>query len=183
MTPETKALTNAEVALLGLLSEKPKHPWQIEKDVEFRGMRSWTDLSTSGIYKRLQALEKAGLAASASEIVEGRARKVYALTDLGREALGARLLEMLSEPECVKWGVDLATYNAGLLPAEEAVAALRAYREKLQAGIRCYRELEDYLRESGCPEYRMAVARRPQFLYEGEVRWVDEYVATLEGGR
>jgi hypothetical protein len=32
-------ITSAEAALLGLLTEGDKHPYQIEKDVQFRDMR------------------------------------------------------------------------------------------------------------------------------------------------
>ena len=180
MTGETYALGNAEVALLGLLAEKPKHPWQIEKDVEHRDMRSWSDLSTSTIYKRLRALEKAGLVASSTEVVDGRARNIYALTDAGRQALVERLTDLLSEPEHMKWRVDLATYNLDLLPLDEAVAALSAYRAKLRDAVRGYGELEAYLRTSGCPAHRQAVARRPVFLLEGEIRWVTEFIEELE---
>lgn len=183
MADEKAGLTNAEVALLGLLSERPKHPWQIEKDVEFREMRSWTDLSTSSIYKRLNGLERAGLVASETEIVDGRARRVYSVTKAGSEALAAQLLEMLGEPEAQKWGIDLATYNLDLLSYDEAVPALRAYRAKLVAAIECYAELEDYLRSSGCPPHRFELARRPRFLYQGEIRWIDDFIATLEEGR
>jgi len=51
-------LTNAEAALLGLLSERPMHPYQIEKEVRSRDMRFWTELSMSSIYKLLRKLEK-----------------------------------------------------------------------------------------------------------------------------
>jgi DNA-binding PadR family transcriptional regulator len=57
MSPE-HTLTNSEVALLGLLSEKAKHAYQIGRDVEHRDMRSWTDLSQSTIYRQLTSLHK-----------------------------------------------------------------------------------------------------------------------------
>lgn len=180
MTDEMRALGNAEVALLGLLAERPKHPWQIEKDVEYRDMRSWTDLSKSTIYKRLGALERSGLAAFETEIVDGRARKVYSATEVGRKALAAKLLEMLEVPQSPKWGIDLATYNLDLVPRDEAITALKAYRDKLRELVGSYRKLAEFLRSSGCPAYRTAVALRPQFLYEGDIRWVTEFIEMLE---
>jgi len=181
MTGSMRAISDAEVAVLGLLAEKPKHPWQIEKDVEFRDMRSWTDLSASTIYKRLQALERDGMVSSEAEIVEGRARKVYAISDAGRTALAARLLDLLAEPDVVKSRIDIATYNIDLVPARSAIEALRTYRAALESRVSGYRDLEQYLRTSGCPPHRMAVARRPVHLLEAEVRWVDEFIGTLEG--
>jgi len=172
-------IPNADVALLGLLSEEPKHPWQIDKDVEWRDMRFWTDLSQSTIYRQLRALKKAGLVTAREEKAEGRLRKVYSATDAGRAALRERLRELLSEPEHLKWRVDLGTSNLDLLPPEEALEALARYRVKLEENVKCYHELEQFLIDSGCPVHRLALARRPIRLYEGEIRWLDEYVAEL----
>ena len=55
------SLSNAEAALLGLLAEKPMHPYQIEQEVRYRDMRFWTELSMSSIYKLLRKLEREGL--------------------------------------------------------------------------------------------------------------------------
>jgi DNA-binding PadR family transcriptional regulator len=178
-----RQLSNAEVALLGLVCERPKHAWQIEKDVEHRDTRSWTDLSQSTIYKQLRALEAAGLVASAKEVVDGRLRKIYAPTLKGKKVLAARLLELLAEPEHLKWRIDLATYNMDLVEPDDAIAALGSYRAALDKRIEDYRRLEHYLVSSDCPTHRLAVARRPVRLLEGEIRWVDEFVAEMKEAR
>ncbi len=172
-------ISNADAALLGLLSEEPKHPWQIDKDVQWRDMRFWTDLSQSTIYRQLRALGKAGLVTAREKKVDGRLRKVYTLTDAGRAALQERLRELLAEPEHLKWRVDLGTYNIDLLPPQEAIEALARYRVKLEENVKGYHALEQFLIDSDCPAHRLAVARRPIHLYEGEIRWLDEYVADL----
>lgn len=176
---QTNALTNSEVALLGLLSEKAKHAYQIGRDAEHRAMRSWTDLSQSTIYRQLTFLHKAGLAESKQAVVDGRARKVCSLTDAGLEALRDRLLNLLADPEAPTWGIDLATYNVGLVPANEAAAALQRYREKLQAGIACREATEENMGSCSCPTHGLAVVRRPRYLLEAEIRWVDDFVAEL----
>lgn len=175
----TRAISNADAALLGLLSEEPMHAWQIEKEVREREMRFWTDLSQSTIYKQLRSLEKAGLIEVREEIAEGRLRRVYSLADAGRAALNDRLLHLLSRPEHLKWRVDLATYNVDLLPRDEVLAALATYRAKLEKSIGDYAGLEAYLIESGCPRHRLALARRPIELLRGELRWVDEFAAEI----
>jgi DNA-binding PadR family transcriptional regulator len=173
------AISDADAALLGLLSEEPKHPWQIEKDVRWRDMRFWTSLSQSTIYKQLRALEAAGLVSSREETADGRLRKVYTLTEDGGGALRERLCDLLTEPEHAKWRVDLGTYNIDLLPLEQALDCLGAYRAKLEESVKGYHDLEKFLVDSGCPTHRLAVARRPVHLLEGEIRWLDSYVAEL----
>jgi DNA-binding PadR family transcriptional regulator len=167
------------VALLGLLSERPMHAWEIERTATHRDMRSWTDLSTSTIYKHLSALAAAGHVSSVEEVCDGRLRKVYAVTPQGTDALQERLREILGHPQQQKWRVDLATYNLDLLPPEEAVACLEQYRRRLAEAARGYRALDKYLEGAGCARHRRAVARRPLRLIEGEKRWVEEFLDEL----
>lgn len=174
-----KALSSAEIALLGLLCEEPMHPWQIQKVVQHRDMRHWTDLSQATIYSQLRSLKRARLVECRPQIDRGRLRKVYSVTRAGRAALQARIRELLTEPEHLKWRVDLATYNLDLLPRRDALACLRAYRAKLQDGIGCYRDLQKYMEGCGCSQPRCAVARRPVYLFQGEIRWVDDFIAQL----
>jgi DNA-binding PadR family transcriptional regulator len=157
------------------------YPWQVEKVVQERDMRFWTDLSQSTIYKQLRSLDRANLVEYRQEAQGGRLRKVYSVTQAGREALLSKLREILREPEHLKWRVDLGTYNLHLLPRAEARECLEEYRRRLEEGIECYRSLEVYLDSCGCPRHRCAVARRPIYLMEGEIRWVDEFLGSLEG--
>lgn len=171
-------LTNAETALLGLLAEGPAHAWRLQKEIECRGMRSWTDLSQSTIYKQLRSLEAAGNVVTSDEIADGRLRKVYAITDAGRTALAESIVSLLSEPEFPKQRVDIATYNVDQAPREDVLRALGTYREELVRTIEWWRQLEDYLVEE-CPLHRRAVARRTRMMQEGELAWIDEFTAEL----
>jgi DNA-binding PadR family transcriptional regulator len=173
------SLTNAETALLGLLCEEPMHPWQIQKVVRYRDMRHWTELSQATIYSQLRSLKQAKLVECHPQVGQGRLRKVYSVTQAGRAALRAKVRELLREPEPMKWRVDLGTYNLDLLPRREALACLGAYRVKLEEGIACYRNLQKYMEGCGCSQPRCAVAQRPIYLLQGELRWVDGFMAQL----
>ena len=178
-------MSNAETALLGLLAERPRHPYQIETEVRNRDMRAWTDLSMSSIYKLLRKLERDGFVVSKTQLSEqNRARKTYEITEDGMDLLRERVRVILSEPQSVKWPIDVAISNLAVIPVEEAAACLRTYRGGLEERLNGYRALEDYLRTEGCPAYRFAFARRPARMLEGEIRWVDEYIEELlaEGG-
>ena len=175
-------LGNAEAALMGLLAEGPKHPYQIEKDVEYRDMRSWTDLSMSSIYKQLRKLEEAELVTAETEITEeNRARKVYSVTPEGREALEIKLRALLRKPEIRKDPFHVGIYNSHFLLPDEVSASLEQYREELLELIDGYRRLEQFLIDSKCEKNRLAVAIRPRYQWEGELRWLDEYLAEQNG--
>jgi DNA-binding PadR family transcriptional regulator len=72
-------------ALLDLLQERPKHGYEMIKEMEDRSGGFYTP-SAGAIYPTLQLLEDRDWVTT--QVVEGK--KVYSITDAGREALRAR---------------------------------------------------------------------------------------------
>ncbi len=176
-----KTITNAEAALLGLLAEGHKHPYQIEKEVEYRDMRFWTELSMSTIYKTMNRLEKEGLVTSRTEIGERRvAQRIYTITREGRAALKEKVKELASAPAQGKWPADIGFYNIDALTREEAAAALTSYAEGCAKIAQGYRNLEKFLRDENCPPHRLQISIRPRMMYEAEQSWALGYVKQLE---
>ena len=174
-------LSNAEAALLGLLSEQAMYPYQIEREVAHRDMRSWTELSMSSIYKLLRKLEKDGFVTRTNRIsAANRLRALYRITKKGKAALLGKLEALLSEPEHVRWGVDIAIYNCDLLPRGKARAALEKYREAVKEKIKWYERLLKCLQDEGCPAHQHGVAGRPAFLLRGDLQWAEDYLARLD---
>lgn len=175
------SITSAEAALLGLLTEGPKHPYQIEKDVQFRDMRFWTELSMSAIYKLLRKLEEAEYVSCETELTEeNRARKIYTITEQGETAFREKLAEILLEPEHLRWQADIAFYNLDVFEKEMQLAMLRDYRRNIVKKISEYRDLETFLLDSKCSIYPLSISRRPIYLLEGEVRWLDDFMKEIE---
>jgi DNA-binding PadR family transcriptional regulator len=174
-------ISNKEMALLNLLSEGPMHAYGIEKEIEARSMREWTEISMSSVYKLLNKLEQAGLIIAEIHLAQNNvSQKVYSITKEGLIVLKERIKSFLSEPEKYLHRIDLATSHLGLLKKEEAITCIQAYRQRLLEAITCYKELEEYLKGDGCPVFSLALARRPQHLLKGEIAWVDEYLQDID---
>lgn len=165
----------AEIALLGLLAEGPQHPWELSKQVAYREMRTWTELSQSTIYKQLRSLESRGLVETTEITVSGRLRHQYSITEAGRQAVEEGILGLLHTPTYPRWSVDIATYNIDLVSPDEALAALDQYEETLRSRAQDWVRLEGFLSGLGCPAHRWALARRASHMIEGELRWVEEF--------
>jgi DNA-binding PadR family transcriptional regulator len=180
MKTQNPNISNAETALLGLLSEKPMHPYQVEKEVQYRDMRFWTELSMSSIYKTLKKLEQKGLVMKKEETSpENRLRKLYSITAEGESLIRSRIRSLLAEPEHIRWRVDIGSYNCSLLPDVEIREALHEYKLALREKIAGYRKLEGFLQEIGCPLHRKAIAVRPVYLLEAEINWVNSFLQQL----
>ena len=174
-------ISNAEAALLGLLAEEPRHPYQIEQEVKYREMRSWTDLSMSSIYKLLRKLEGDGLVSCAAEVSpENRLRKLYSLSEAGKKALAGKIEKLLRRSEDTRWQVDIGIYNSHLLPRRRLRAALNKYRQTLAERIKCYEELLKFLKSTGCTPHRQQVAMRPVYLLKAEDEWVRAFLKETE---
>ena len=119
-------MTNAELAVLSLIVERPRHAYEIESVVAERGMRDWTDLGFSSIYYLLRKMEKAGLVTGTRDAgpSKGPARVVYAPTAAGFEAWTRASLEALGSTQAQSPFL-LGLAGLGALPADEALAAAR----------------------------------------------------------
>ena len=174
-------ISNRETALLILLAEEPMHAYRIEKEIGERDMRFWTEISMSSIYKLLNKLSSRKLISKSRKDAEnGITKNVFALTSAGRKALEHKIRELISEPEHLRWQIDLATSHLAVLPRNDVLACLSRYRKSLLERLECYGRLEGFLAEQQCPPYSKALATRPQYLLKAEISWIDDYIVEIK---
>lgn len=90
-----------KVLILYYLSLKSTHGYEIQKFIQINHMDSWTKIQSGSIYYALAKLEKEGLVRLTVERGAGpKARKVYAITDKGREKLKVLVNRELGNPIC-----------------------------------------------------------------------------------
>ena len=172
-------MTNAELAILSLIVEQPMHGYQIEQVIEARGMREWTEIGFSSIYYILKKLEERGLVTSQIEQSEGRgpARKVFKLTDAGREEWYLRSLETLREPARLPVPFLLGLSGFPTYDPAEARSALRNYMTKLEA--RRTHLLERAEAQRPLPPHVTAMFSHSQSMIEAEIAWLKQFIAQV----
>lgn len=85
--------------ILYFLSIKPTHGYEIQKYVQLNQMNDWTKIQSGSIYYALSKLEKDGLIQlQAEENISGKVRKIYCITEKGKEELKDILIEQISKP-------------------------------------------------------------------------------------
>ena len=170
-------LGNKEIAVLGLLSERPMHGYDLEHEIRMRDMRYWTEISMSSVYKILKKLEEKGLInCEVKPTPNNVAQKVYSLTDLGKVRLNGEIYAVFSEFDHHRWDIDLAVSNQNVLTEKQKATSLNAYIRKLKELLTGYGELQKYLEAESCPVHRMGLAIRPQYLYRAEIEWAEAYL-------
>jgi DNA-binding PadR family transcriptional regulator len=173
-------MTNAELAVLTLLAEQPRHGYELEQVIEARGMREWTEVGFSSIYYVLKKLEQEGLIYSQRTPSQGRGpgRKVYALTEQGNQALQEAILWALSEPQRCYTPFQLGLANLPALEPKQALAALRNYRMQLQAAqthLRSRRQAQQPL-----PANVEAMFDYSLHMIQAERDWVSNLIQRME---
>lgn len=170
-------ISNKEAALLGLISEKPKHAYEIENDIKERDMRYWTEISMSSVYKLLNKLEARRLLISKTQLSSKNiVQKVYSITNDGKKIFKEKLVELASAWQPSIQPVDISLANLNLLSKPEAIKALNNYSESLDKMLKCYSDLQKYLIENKCHLANIQLATRRLYLLQGEKEWIKKFI-------
>ncbi|MFX1299196.1 MAG: PadR family transcriptional regulator, partial [Promethearchaeota archaeon] len=131
--------------ILGLIAEYPNgsHAYSVNKRIEERGMRNWTNIGKSSIYRIANELEDHGLVVSYEEEHDNRVRKIYKVTDFGFHILKDKVYNVLKEYHG-RNGEDfyVAFSMLPLLSIDKQVEAITTSIEKMKVHIK---ELDDML--------------------------------------
>lgn len=87
--------------ILNALYQQPMHGYEIARTVE-EMTRGCCSPGEGTIYPVLKDFEAGGYVTVMSEMVQGRERKVYALTELGRQAFRVAVSSWMDVTRCLK---------------------------------------------------------------------------------
>ena len=157
--------SDADIVLLSLLAEQPRHGYDLDRVIEQRGYRQWTSLAFSSVYYLLKRLSERGLL-EPDEGSQGR-RTVFRVTDAGRRELRKASAERVLAP---------APPCAGVLPAlntyprldDPELAALLAQRA--EALVKRLDELRG-LRAQVDEEHALAIFDYEILRQEADLVW------------
>ena len=176
-------LTNAELAILSLIAEKPRHGYELEGVIEERGMRDWTDVAFSSIYFILNGLVKKGLATSSLQPATGRgpAKKVYRATLTGHTALHDGIRQAVASAD-----QDDRRFLLGLscLPLLSKTEVQQAFTERIAFMKNKHDQLLGHpaLNTPGFPIHVRAMFEYSLALIHTGIQWSEEFIqAYLQG--
>jgi DNA-binding PadR family transcriptional regulator len=162
-----------ELAILGLLKQRPMHGYQLSRELGDSLGGFWR-VSYGSLYPTLRRLERDGLVAPVpGEATSGRRKTVFAITDQGERTF----LELLQETpadtstEDTRFRVRLAFFR--YLPPETRIRLLERRRtflverlDTIDASLRATREAAD--------DYTLAVMEHGRAATESDIRWLDD---------
>jgi len=170
-----KQLTDAELLVLGLVAEMPRHGYQLDQVIEQRGMREWTQIGFSSIYFVLGKLEKMRLVTAkkpvgAKKKANAKARKIYAVTGVGRRELATQTIAALRDVRPTYSSVLLGMVNWQMLKRGQALAALRARRKAIDAEVARLGNIQ--VAQQPLPDFVEALFEYSLGQLKAEAKWV-----------
>ncbi|MCT2588404.1 GyrI-like domain-containing protein [Streptomyces sp. N2-109] len=175
----SSGLSAAELTLLGLLVEQPRHGYELEAVIAERGMREWTEIGFSSIYYLMTKLRERGLIAQtdASQSGSGKGRKVYAATAEGRRACATAAQEAIAQPHPLFPRVLVGLANQPALGRERLLDALDQRSRALAERVEDVRRAAS--QERGAPEFVRAIFDYSLSQLSAEQVWLARYRASL----
>ncbi len=116
-------MSRVSLLVLGLISNKPCHAYQLLKEAREAGILQWSHLSEISVYKAFVRLERDGLIEACAHEVGG-AGKAYRITERGGDFLEDILFDLLSSEAPLRNDYYLPLFFIDLLPENEAMLAL-----------------------------------------------------------
>lgn len=83
---------STEVIILTLLAERPMYGYEMVQEL-MRRSNGYFEMKEGLLYPTLHRMQQSGWLSSSWQSVDGRRRKYYTLTSLGREVLGEQAAE------------------------------------------------------------------------------------------
>ncbi len=165
------------LAVLGCLSERPMHPYEISTTLRTRGKEQSIKLNYGSLYTVVESLQKHGLIAARETTREGRRpeRTVYEITPAGQDEFEDWLAELLSTP--VR---DFTSLEAGLslmpgLPPDEVARLLTERADRLRIELRSLDAMFAETAAMGLPELFVVESRFRRHMLAAEL----DFVSTL----
>jgi len=176
---------SVQLVILGLLSEQPRHGYELRQEVERRLYATYINLSGGSLYYNLSQLERAGHVEKAWVEQKGRypTRQVYQITLAGKEYLQAELRRLLFDTEGREKFFD--PLNAALafghfIDYEELREALATHLKWAQKRAGWVAEQQEYWRVQNIPLVQAKIIEHGLACLKAEIAWLEQFLQDLD---
>lgn len=172
-------MTDAELTILSLIAEGPRHGYEIQQLIDERGLREWLTIGFSSIYYILNKLERQNMLTSELR-PDGRgpARKVFSITEAGRGILQTAVAELLRQPRTLGSGFELGLANLNALKPRQAYKVLSYHFVDLQQRLAMVEKAwASHQQDHPDVDHISALYTHSIALMRADVEWLTKFLA------
>lgn len=177
-------ITPLAVAALGLLAERPMHPYEMYQLLVDREEDRLIKVRPGSLYHAVDRLAETGLVEPmATERAGNRPERTrFRITDQGRLALTERITEMLASPAAEYPEFPLAIAQAHNLPLDEVRACIRTRIKRLTVERHQYEDGAATVRGRGVPRRFWIDVEYQQAMCDAAISWLEHLLDDLGSG-
>ena len=178
MRKASDVLTAADAVVLSLLSERPMHGYELNRELERREVQDWAGVSRPQVYYSLRKLaeRRCILEAGGADASAGPERVVYKVSAAGRKALGVTLARgdwttRRDPPPFLTW-LALSTHAPKPVVRQQVERRREFLQEQLEKERNTLEDVRaDHGEMVGVATLMLALVIRQ---FEAELAWLDE---------
>ncbi|WP_250285525.1 MULTISPECIES: PadR family transcriptional regulator [unclassified Frankia] len=169
------------LAVLGILNERPMHPYEMSTTMRERHKEDSIKLTYGSLYTVVDALAHNGYITARETVRDGRRpeRTVYEITPAGRTELYDWMSELVSTPTKEYLRFEAALSMLAVLTPEDTARLLTERRNRLLLQIEHSHAGEALAVRKGLPRLFTLETEYFSALAEAELRYVDELISEI----
>ena len=170
-----------DLVILGMILERPRSAYDLQKDVEYHHFSRWTRISVPSVYRKVLELRTRGYLQSDTVKGERFADKtVYSITDAGRAYFHEEMAACAARGAPLLLDCNVMVTNLNKVDREEAFALLATLRERIRASAA---DNERYAAEfADIPLVGRTIFDQQRLVCEALMKWLDGLEDALKRG-
>ncbi len=172
-----KDLTNNEFLVLGLVAEMPRHGYELERVIDKREMREWTQIGFSSIYFVLGKLESQGLI-KAETPKTAKAKKRYKMTKTGHKALVSKTMSCLKVFHPNSSSLLMGMIHWPVLTKEQALEGLETRCRSVSQELERFKEM--HFEQQPMPDFMDSMFEFSIEQLKSEAKWIAKTLAYMQ---
>lgn len=171
-------MTDAELAILGIISEKPISGRDLHNTITERNLRLWTRIGVESVNYVVQKLQKQGLIeAFQKQRAANVSQEYFRVTAAGIGVLQTAVTNLLSTLRQFPNGFDLGLANLHSLKDSQIQHALLSYRSSIEERRELMdSQLSELRADDDIPIQVLAMFERQIALLDAEHQWLQTWI-------
>ena len=167
-------MSSIDLAILGIVLEKPQSAYDIQKDIEYHHFPRWTKISVPSIYRKVLQLQEKGYLQS--NIVKGNRhadKAIYSITEEGRVYFEELMTLHVTEPSPLQFDFNVVIANLSKVERNEGLKLLEQLQENIVTSLQILKGYETEYAE--IPLGGKTVFEQQKLLYQALLEWLDNF--------
>lgn len=173
-------MSSIDLAILGIVIEKPQSAYDIQKDVDYHHFSRWTKISTPSIYRKVIQLNKKGYLKN--DIVKGDKsadKTIYSITDKGRSYFEQLMNTYANEQVSLLFDFNVVITNLNKTEKGKALNLMKHLRNSITASAKSNEKYAVEYRD--IPLVGKTIFEQQRLLFRALLEWLDTFEEQFKG--